>query len=79
MMEQKKKLTAKEKAEQEEVLKQRERFRRAYKQRVESGAQKQYYERTKYKKRAEYNSSKAALLDENYTLGANALAPQIQA
>jgi hypothetical protein len=75
MME-KKKLTAKEKAEQEKVLERRERFRRAYEQRVESGAQKQYYERTKYKKRAQYDADKAALLDENYTIGANALAPQ---
>jgi hypothetical protein len=76
MMEQKKKLTAKERAEQDEVLKRRERFRRAYEQRVESGAQKQYYERTKNRKRAQYDAEKAALLDENYTLGANPLAPQ---
>ena len=78
MMEQKK-LTQKEKAEQGEVLKRRERFRRAYEKRVESGAQKKYYERTKYKKRAQYDAEKTALLAENYTLGANALAPQTQA
>ena len=71
-----KKLTAKEKAEQEEVLKRRERFRRAYEQRVESGAQQKYYERTKYKKRTQYEAEKAALFEESYTLGANALAPQ---
>jgi hypothetical protein len=76
MMEQPKKLTAKEKAEQAQVLERRERFRRAYEQRVASGAQKQYYERTKYRKRAQYDAEKVALLDESYTLGANALTPQ---
>ena len=72
-----KKLTAKEKAEQEEVLKRRERFRKAYEQRVESGTQQKYYERTKNKKRTQYEAEKAALFEESYTLGANALAPQI--
>ena len=76
MMEQKK-LTAAEQAEQDEVLKRRERFRRAYEQRVASGSQKKYYERTKNRKRAQYDAEKAALLAEDYTLGANALAPQI--
>jgi hypothetical protein len=78
-MEQQKKLTAKEKAEQEKVLERRQRFRRAYEQRVESGAQKKYYERTKYRKRAQYDAEKAALLNESYTLGANALTPQTAA
>jgi hypothetical protein len=76
-MEQQKKLTQDEQVEQAKVLERRERFRRAYEQRVESGAQKKYYERTKYRKRAQYDADKTALLDENYTLGANALAPQI--
>ena len=53
-----------------------ERFRRAYEHRVESGAQQKYYERTKYKKRTQYEAEKAALFEESYTLGANALAPQ---
>ena len=75
MIEQQKKLTAKEKAEQVQVLERRERFRRAYEQRVASGAQKQYYERTKYKKRAQYDAEKAIILDESYTLGANAALP----
>ena len=75
MMEQKK-LTQKEKAELDEVLKRREKYRRAYEQRVESGAQKQYYERTKNRKRAQYDAEKFALLAEDYTLGANTLAPQ---
>jgi hypothetical protein len=43
---------------------------------IESGAQQKYYERTNYKKRAQHDADKAALLIENYTLGANALAPQ---
>jgi hypothetical protein len=30
----------------------------------------------KYKKRAQYDADKAALLDESYTIGANALAQQ---
>ena len=72
MMEQKK-LSQKERAEQEEVLKRRERFRSAYEQRVASGAQKQYYERAKNKKRAQYDADKAALLADDYTLGANVL------
>jgi len=59
------------------VLERRERFRRVYGQRVESGGQKRFYERTKNKKNAKYDSEKAALLDARYTLGANALAPQI--
>ena len=75
MMEQQKKLTAKEKAEQEKVLERRQRFRRAYEQRIESGAQKQYYERTKNRKRAQYNAEIVAILDDNYTLGANAALP----
>ena len=70
-----KKLTAKEKAEQIAVLERRQRFRRAYEQRVASGAQKQYYERTKHKKRAQYDAEKAVILDESYTLGANAALP----
>ena len=75
VMEQQKALTPKEQAEQEEILKRRERFRRAYEQRVASGAHKEYYERTKYKKRAERKAIKETLFDENYTLGADVLAP----
>ena len=75
MMEQKK-LTPKEKAEQDEILKRRERFRRAYEQRVASGSQKQYYERTKNRKWAQYDAEKSTLLAEDYTLGANILTPQ---
>ena len=75
VMEQQKALTPEEQAEQEEILKRRERFRRAYEQRVASGAQKQYYERTKYKKRAERKAIKETLFDENYTLGTDVLAP----
>ena len=71
-----KKPTPIDEAEQEEVLKRRERFRRAYEKRVESGAQKKYYERTKYKKRAQYDAEKAALLAEDYMLGANVLTTQ---
>ena len=37
---------------------------------------KKYYERTKYKKRAEYDSNKTALLADDYTLGADLLNPQ---
>jgi len=65
-----------DKAEQEEILKRRAKYRRAYEQRVASGSQKQYYERKKYRKRAQYDVEKAALFAENYTLGANALNPQ---
>ena len=72
--EKKKKLTAKEKAEQEKIMARRERFRRNYEKRVESGKQKEYYERTKYKKRAKYDSERAALFDESYTLGAKVIA-----
>jgi hypothetical protein len=43
---------------------------------VESGAQKKYYERTKYRKREQYDAEKAALLADDYTLGANVLTPQ---
>jgi len=71
-----KKLTAAERAEQDEILKRRERFRRAYEQRVESGAQKQYYEHTKNRKRAQYDAEKAALLADDCTLGANAFTPK---
>ena len=52
---------------------------RAYEQRVESGAQKQYYERTKNRKRAQYDAEKAALLADDYTLGADVLATQVAA
>jgi hypothetical protein len=68
-----KKPTPIDKAEQEEILKRRAKYRRAYEQRVASGSQKQYYERTKNRKRAEYDAEKAALLAEDYTLGANVL------
>ena len=73
-MSKKKALTPKEQAEQEAILKRRERFRRAYEQRKESGAQQKYYERTKYKKRAERKAIKETLFDENYTLGTDTLA-----
>ena len=68
-------LTPKEQAEQEKIQERRERFRRNYEKRVESGKQKEYYERTKYKKRAQYDAEKAALFEESYVLGANVLAP----
>ena len=68
-----KELTPEEKAEQEKILERRERFRRAYEKRVESGKQKEYYERTKYKKREKYNADKAALFEDGYTLGATVL------
>jgi len=61
-------------AEQEEILQRRAGYRKAYEQRVASGAQKKYYERTKYKKRAEYDAAKAAIMDKNYTLGEDILA-----
>ena len=70
----KKALTPKEQAEQEEILKRRERFRLNHQKRVESGAYKEYYERTKYKKRAERKAIKETLFDENYTLGTDTLA-----
>jgi len=70
----KKALTPEEQAEQEEILKRRERFRRAYEQRKESGTQQKYYERIKYKKRAERKAIKETLFDENYTLGTDILA-----
>jgi DNA invertase Pin-like site-specific DNA recombinase len=69
-------LTPEEQAEQDKIQERRERFRRAYEKRVESGKQKEYYERTKYKKRAKYDSEKAALFETGYVLGANVLAPQ---
>ena len=69
-----KELTPEEQAEQEEILKRREKFRKAYEQRKESGAQQKYYERIKYKKRAERKAVKETLFDENYTLGTNVLA-----
>jgi hypothetical protein len=74
-----KELTAVEKAEQEKLLERKKRFRRAYEMRVESGEQKKYYERTKYKKKLEYEAEKAALLDSNYTLGANVFNQQLHA
>jgi len=61
-------------AEQEEILQRRAGYRKAYEQRVASGAQKKYYERTKYKKRAEYDAAKAAIMDKDYTLGEDILA-----
>ena len=67
-------LTPEELAEQEALLKRRERFRRAYEKRVESGAQKKYYERTKYKIRNKRISEKATLFEQDYVLGANAVA-----
>jgi hypothetical protein len=74
-IEPRKELTPEELAEQEAVAKRRERFRRAYERRVESGEQKKYYERTKYKKRAKYESDKSALFADDYTLGSKAVAP----
>jgi hypothetical protein len=84
MMEQKK-LAAKDKTEQAQILERRQRYRRAYMQRVAksgkewqrvaSGAQKKYYERTKYRKRAQYDAVKTVILDESYTIGANATLP----
>ena len=68
-------LTPEELAEQEATAKRRERFRRAYEKRVESGKQKEYYERTKYKVRNKRISEKATLFDEDYTLGVDAVAP----
>ena len=70
----KKKLTPAEQAEQDAILKRRERFRRAYEQRKESGAQQKYYERTKYKKREERIATKETLFAETYTLGTDVLA-----
>ena len=70
-----KKPTPIDEAEQEEILKRRAKYRRAYEQRVASGSQKQYYERTKNRKRTQYDAEKAALLAEDYTLGANATLP----
>jgi len=72
-----KELTPEEQAEQEEILKRRAKFRRAYEQRVSSGAQQKYYERTKYKKRAERQAIKEILFDKNYTLGTNILAQAV--
>ncbi|MCL1912808.1 MAG: hypothetical protein FWG10_02710 [Eubacteriaceae bacterium] len=66
-----KKPTPIDKAEQEEILKRRAKYRRAY----ERGVQKKYSERTKNRKRAQYDAEKAALLAEDYTLGANFLTP----
>jgi len=68
-------LTPEELAEQEKFQKRRERFRRAYEQRVASGEQKKYYERTKYKIREKRKAEKAILFEEDYTLGAEATAP----
>jgi DNA invertase Pin-like site-specific DNA recombinase len=67
-------LAPEEQAEQEAILKRRERFRMNHQKRVESGAYKEYYERTKYKKRAERKAIKENLFDENYTLGTDVLA-----
>ena len=41
---------------------------------LEEYAKREYYERTKYKKRAERSAQKAKLFDESYTLGKHALA-----
>jgi len=70
-----KQLTQEELAEQEKIQKRRERFRRAYEQRVASGEQKKYYERTKNKVRDKRKAQKAILFEEDYTLGTNAVAP----
>ena len=70
-----KKLTAEEQAEQDKIQARRERFRRNYEKRVESGKQKEYYERTKYKVRDKRKTEKSALFAEDYTLGAKAIAP----
>jgi len=70
----KKKLTPKEQAEHEEALKRREKYRRAYEQRVASGSQQRYYERAKNKITAERQAIKETLFAENYTLGTNVLA-----
>ena len=67
-------LTPEEQAELEKIQQRRERFRRNYELRVASGRQREYYERTKYKKRAERSAQKAKLFDESYTLGEHALA-----
>ena len=65
--------TPEEIAEHKKMLERRAQFRRAYEQRVASGAQKKYYERTKYKKRAERKAIKENLFDENYMLGTDVL------
>jgi hypothetical protein len=70
-------LTPEEQAEQERIQQRRERFHRAYQKRVESGAQKKYYERTKYKVREKRRSEKATLFEESYVLGSTVvLTPQ---
>jgi ribosomal protein S30 len=69
-----KELTPEEQAKQDETLERRAKYRRAYEQRVASGSQQKYYERTKYKKRAERQAIKETLFDERYTLGTNVLA-----
>ena len=56
-------------------MQRRAKYHKAYEQRAASGAQKKYYERTKRKKRAEYDAAKAAIMDKEYTLGADILAP----
>ena len=67
-------LTPEELAEQEKIQKRRERFRRNYEKRVDSGKQKEYYERTKYKVRDKRKAEKAVIFEEDYTLGEKAVA-----
>jgi hypothetical protein len=68
-----KELTPEELAEKEKVMERRERLRLNYQKRVANGKQKEYYERTKYKKRAERKAIKETLFDERYTRGASVL------
>ena len=62
-------------AEQKEIRKRREHFRRVYQRSKETGAYQAYYERKKEKVRAQRQAIKETLFAENYTLGADVTAP----
>ena len=73
-----KELTPEEIAKQERTLILRERSRINYQRRKANGKNKEYYERTQTKIRAERKALKESLFDERYTLGASVL-PQVAA
>jgi DNA invertase Pin-like site-specific DNA recombinase len=73
-MREQKMLTPEELAEQEEAQQRREKARRSYEKRVESGKQKEYYDRTINKILAKRSAEKESLFDESYVLGADVLA-----
>ncbi|MCL2168416.1 MAG: recombinase family protein [Defluviitaleaceae bacterium] len=64
-------LTPEELAEQEKLQQRRNRARKSYEKRVANGKQKEYYDRWKERKQAEYKANREVLFDKDYVLGAD--------